>query len=73
MRMCALFGAKNFGFEIYGVSARTREGQCEHFADKGGGSILCGRLLWTAPYSQSVTIFPADGTIKMYLYWKKRE
>jgi len=53
----ALFGAKNIGFfEIYGVSARTREGgggQCGHFSDKGEGghifTILCGRPLWTAP------------------------
>jgi len=58
MRTSALFGAKNFGlFKIYGVSAPTRvEGmlsQCGHFADKGEGgqffTILCGRLLWTAP------------------------
>jgi len=42
MRTSALFDPKNIGFfKIYGVSAQTR-GQC--FA------ILCGRLLWTAPY-----------------------
>jgi len=43
------FGAKYFEFfEIYGVSAQTRGrelSQCGHFADKGEGSIFCGRLL----------------------------
>jgi len=40
MRTSTLFGAKkNAFFEIYSVPARTR----------GRESILCGRLLWTAP------------------------
>jgi len=43
MLTSALFITKNF--EIYGVSARTREGGGQFFA------ILCGRLLWTAPNS----------------------
>jgi len=56
MRTSADVGAKNFKFfEIYGMSARTRGVvQCGHFSDKGEGgqffAILCGRLLWTAPY-----------------------
>jgi len=45
MRMPALFDAKDTGFfEIYGVSAWTRRGRVNFFA------ILCGRILWTAPY-----------------------
>jgi len=54
MRTSVFFGAKNFGiFEIYGVSARTREVQpVRIFCGQGGRggqffAILCGRL--TAP------------------------
>jgi len=57
MRTSALFGAKNFEFfEIYGVSERTRGGgrveRVWTFCGQGGQffAILCGRLLWTAPY-----------------------
>jgi len=59
MRTSALFGAINF--EIYGVSARTRRRGVEpvrtFFGQGGGGqffAILCGRLLWTAPYGDSM-------------------
>jgi len=56
MQTSALFGGKNSEFfKIYGVSARTRGERCWASADKGGGdqvfAILCGRLLWTAPYN----------------------
>jgi len=56
MRTSAFFGAKTFGFfEVYGVSARTRGvGPVRGFCGQGGRgqffTILCGRLLWTAPY-----------------------
>jgi len=46
--MSAIFSAKHFRhFEIFGVSAWTRGGQAsaDNFL-----VILCGRLLWTAPY-----------------------
>jgi len=56
MRTSSLFGAKNLEcFEIYGVSTRTRGVEpVRTFCEHGGSSIfrdLCGRLLWTAPYS----------------------
>jgi len=62
MRTFALFGPKKFGiFEIFGV--RTNKGggglrHCGHFADKEGQffSILCGRLLWTAPNEKEVPV-----------------
>jgi len=54
MRTSALFGTKNFRFfEIYSVSARTREEGVEPERTRGRDqffAILCGRLLWTAPY-----------------------
>jgi len=58
LRTSALFCVKNFGFyEIYGVTAWTRKVEpVRTFFGKGGEggsqffSILCGRLLWTAPY-----------------------
>jgi len=50
MQTSALFNTKNFGlFEIYGVSAQTRElSQC----GQGGRffAILCEYPLWTTPY-----------------------
>jgi len=55
MRKSALFYAKNCGhFEIYGVSAQTRElTQCGDFAERGEAiqffAILCGRSLQTCP------------------------
>jgi len=61
MRTFALFSAKDLGFfEIYGVSARTRGREGEPVRTffgqwlRGGQffAILCGRLLWTAPYSK---------------------
>jgi len=50
--------AKNIGFfEIYGVSARTRGERVEPVRTVCGQGkrgqffvVLCGRLLWTAPY-----------------------
>jgi len=51
-----LFDAKNLRtFEIYDVFTRTRgvEPVRTFFGQEGGGqffAILCGRLLWTAPY-----------------------
>jgi len=54
MWMSAFFAAKNIGFfEMYGVSARTRGVEpVRTFCGRGGQffAILCGRLLWTAPY-----------------------
>jgi len=58
MRTSAIFGAKNFGFfKIYDVvrTDKRRGGlsQLGHIADSGREkffAILCGRLLWTAPY-----------------------
>jgi len=59
MQTSALFDVKNFGFfEIYDVSTWTMKFQPVRSADilqtKGEGVnfslILCGSLLWTAPY-----------------------
>jgi len=63
MRTSALFGAKNAGFfKIYGVSARTRGGQ--FFA------ILCGRLLWTAPYR--IKCYSAAALVNLQLCHEKQ-
>jgi len=71
MRTSAFFGKKSFEFfEIYGVSARTRwvEPVRTFFGQGGGGrffTILCGRLLWTAPFKAYNNLFCSQ------IYFKK--
>jgi len=56
MRKSAIFGAKTSRFfEIYGVSAWTKGVEpvrtfCGQEERGQFFTILCGRLLWTAPY-----------------------
>jgi len=54
LRVSALFGAKNFGLKLMVFSHGQRRRGVEPlrtFCGQGGQffTILCGRLLWTAP------------------------
>jgi len=67
------FWCKNFGsFEIYGVSARTRElSQCGHFSNKVGGGVnfsrFCADIFYGRPLTeQSTQTVPV--TCSKYMY-----
>jgi len=54
MRMSELFGAKTSDFSKFIVCPHVQGGglsQCGHGGRGKFFTILCGRLLWTAPYN----------------------
>jgi len=69
MRTCALIGAKNFGiFEIYGVSARTREEGVEAVRTRGVGGVNFSRFCADVFYEQDYNYKTKTITTKWLRY-----